>query len=248
MDINMAEEISLDVHDFLHVFRKRIKLILLITVLSTAVSGVFNYYVIKPTYESKATIVVGKVATSSNDKSKYEYSDVMMFQKLITTYAEIGKSATVAEGAAARLKNVSAKEVLGAITVTPKVDTQIIEFKAYNSNPQGAYLMLNAVCNSFVQESKRIYPGENIQVMDEAKTPEQPIKPKKLLNIAIAFFIGLTASMGITFLLEYMDNTFKTEQDIKKYLGLPVIGVIPKDIEKYKIKNYQNKWSEVYEK
>ena len=41
------------------------------------------------------------------------------------------------------------------------------------------------------------------------------------------------ASMGIAFLLEYMDKTLKTEQDINKYLGLAVIGIISKDSGKY---------------
>lgn len=229
----MEEEISLDLCDFIRILRKRIKLILFITILSTSVSGVLSYYVIKPTYEAKATIVVGKADAGSNDKPKYEFNDIMMYQNLVKTYAEIGKSTAVAESASARLENVSAKDVLGDITVTPMENTQLIEFKAQNISPQEAYLILSAVCNSFMQEAKRIYPGQNIQVMDEAKIPEQPIKPKKLLNIGIAFFIGLMASVGLTFLLEYMDNTLKTEQDINKYLGLPVIGIIPKDTEKY---------------
>ena len=61
--------------------------------------------------------------------------------------------------------------------------------------------------------------------------PEKPIKPKKALNVAIAFFLGLMASVGLTFIIEYMDSTIKTEEDINKYLELPVIGIIPKNAE-----------------
>ncbi|AKN34184.1 capsular biosynthesis protein [Clostridium carboxidivorans P7] len=229
----MEEEISLDLYEFLHIIKKRIKLILLITILSTVVSGVLSYYVIKPTYEAKATIVIGKVNVGSNDNSRYQYDDIMMFQNLAKTYAEIAKSTSVAESASARLKNVSVNDILNNITVSPMANTQLIEFKAKNSSPQEAYLMIIAVYNSFIQEAKRIYPGQNIQVMDKVKMPEQPVKPKKLLNITIAFFMGLIVSIGIAFLLEYIDNTLKTEQDVNKYLNLPVIGTIPKDTEKY---------------
>lgn len=231
----MEEEISLDLGDFIHILRKRIKLILLITILSTAVSGFLSYYVIKPTYEASTTIIVGKADTSSSDKSKnnYNYNDIMMYQNLIKTYAEIGKSNAVAEKAAAGLKDITAEQIQKSVTVTPQVDTQIVQFKAQSNNPRQAYLMLNAVANSFMQEATRIYPGENIKIMDEAEVPSKSIKPRKLLNIAIAFFIGLMASVGLSFLLEYMDNTLKTEQDINKYLGLPVIGIIPKDFGKY---------------
>lgn len=228
----MKEE-ALDLGDFLYIIRKRIKLILLIIALSTLSSIILNYCIIKPTYEAKAMIVVGKINVNLNDKSKSDYDDVMMFQKLIKTYAEIGKSETVLENASAKLRNISTKELLDNITVTPEEDTQLIEFKAQNHNSKEAYRMLNAVCNSFMQEAKRVYAGQNIQIMDKAEIPKKPIKPKKFFNICITFFLGLVFSLGISFLLEYMDNTLKTEQDINKYLGLPVIGVVPKVTDKY---------------
>ena len=196
----MEEEISLDLGDFIQILRKRIKLILLITILSTAVSGVLSYYVIKPTYEAKATIVVGKADVGSNDKSKYQFDDIMMYQNLIKTYAEIANSTAVVESASARLKNVSAKDVSDDITVTPMANTQIIEFKAQNSNPQEAYLILNAVCNSFMQEAYRIFPDQNIKVIDEAKIPEQPIKPKKAFEYCYSFLYRTNGFNGNCFL------------------------------------------------
>ena len=64
--------------------------------------------------------------------------------------------------------------------------------------------------------------------MDRAIVPINPISPNKKLNLAIAFFLGLMISVGIVFLLEYLDSTIKTESDVEKYLDLPVLGVIPK--------------------
>jgi capsular polysaccharide biosynthesis protein len=48
-----------------------------------------------------------------------------------------------------------------------------------------------------------------------------------MLNILIAFVAGLMASVGLVFLLEYLDNTVKSSEDIEKLLGIPVLGVIP---------------------
>lgn len=225
----MKEEVSLDLRNFIYIIKKRRKLIFLITILSAIISGILSFYVIIPTYEAKATIVVGKANAGTNEKLKYEYYDVIMFQNLIKTYAEIAKSTAVAENASVRLKDGSVKDILSNLTVTPKEDTQLIEFKVQNSDPEKAYLMLKAVCNAFIEEGESIYPGQNIQVIDNAKIAEDPIRPRKLLNITMAFFIGLFASVGLAFLLEYMDNTLKTEQDIGECLCLPVIGIIPKD-------------------
>lgn len=228
----MEEEITLDLRDFFYIIRKRMKLIVGITIACTLVSGILSFFVIKPTYQAKTSIVIGKTdAGASNDKNQYNYNDVMMFQKLVKTYAEIGKSRAVAESAAVRAKSVTADQIEKIVTVTPQTDTQIIEFKIETNDPRQAYVVINAVSEAFIQEAKRIYPTGNIQVMDAAKVPEKPIKPKKALNVAIAFFVGLMASVGITFVLEYMDSTIKTEDDINKYLELPVIGIIPKDVQ-----------------
>lgn len=228
----MDDEITLDLRELFYAIRKRIKLILLITITCTVISAILSFFVIKPTYEAKTTIVIGKTDGGQNgDKSQYNLNDVVMYQNLVKTYAEIGKSRAVAENASARVKNFTANQIQSMVTVTPQANTQILEFKIENNDPREAFIILNAVSEAFIQESKRIYPSGNIQVMDTAKTPEKPIKPKKALNVAIAFFIGLMASVGLVFVLEYMDNTIKTEEDVSRYLDLPVIGIIPKSME-----------------
>lgn len=47
------------------------------------------------------------------------------------------------------------------------------------------------------------------------------------MNIAIAFLLGLMISVGVSFLLEFLDNTFKTKEQMEEVLGLPVLGAIP---------------------
>ncbi|MBC2581556.1 YveK family protein [Clostridium sp. DJ247] len=227
----MGEEMTLDLRDFFYILKKRVKLILIITIGCTLISGILSFFVIKPTYEAKTSIVIGKANTG--DKTQNNYNDIMMFQKLVKTYAQIGQSTAVADKAAAKLNNINitSGKLKSIVTVTPQADTQIVEFKVQNNNPQEAYLIMNAVTDAFMQEAKRIYPDGNVQIMDGAKVPQKPIKPKKALNVAIAFFIGLMASVGLTFVLEYMDSTIKTEEDINKYLDIPVIGIIPKNVE-----------------
>jgi capsular polysaccharide biosynthesis protein len=68
---------------------------------------------------------------------------------------------------------------------------------------------------------------ENIQIIDTAELPEAPVKPNKLMNIAIATLLGFMLSTGVVFLVEYMDDTIKTPDDVQKYLGLSVVGTIP---------------------
>lgn len=67
----------------------------------------------------------------------------------------------------------------------------------------------------------------DVQVIDLANLPDEPIKPKKTLNIIIAAILGFFLGTGIAFLLEYMNKSIRTEEDVRHYLDLPVLGKIP---------------------
>lgn len=225
----MEEEISLDLREIFMILRKRIKLIAAITIACTLLSAIASFFIIKPTYEARTSIIVGKPQIA---EGKLENSDVTMYQKLLKTYAVIAESERVAQNAAVRLKlKYTSKQILTMINVAPQQDTQILEIKAENKNSKEAAAVIDAVTSAFMEESKAAFPtGGTIEVLDRASVPESSIKPKKALNVAIAFFLGLMISMAVVFVLEYMDKTIKTEDDVKKYLGLPGIGIIPKQV------------------
>lgn len=67
----------------------------------------------------------------------------------------------------------------------------------------------------------------NILVVAPALYPNKPVKPNKKLNMAVAGILGLMVSVGLAFLLEYLDNTVKTPSDVERLLGVPVLGSIP---------------------
>ena len=69
--------------------------------------------------------------------------------------------------------------------------------------------------------------ANNIMVVDRAEVPPHQYKPDIKINALIALFIGLFGGIGLAFLFENLDNTFKSIADIEKYLGLTVLGLIP---------------------
>lgn len=230
---DMSEEMTINLGDFFRIIKSRMKLIVLITTLALIAASIYSFYVKKPTYTASTSIIIGKqqetALKETTSKSTTQYNDVMMYQNLVKTYKEIAVSDLVMQGAADNLKNkVSVGDLRSKVSVVPKTDTQIITVTATADSSVKAYTYANAVSDSFVASAKDVFPtGGDIQILDKAKMPSGPSGPNKKLNIAIGFFLGLMLSIGIVFLLEYLDNTIKTEKDVENYLDLPIIGVIP---------------------
>ncbi|WBL59215.1 polysaccharide biosynthesis tyrosine autokinase [Stutzerimonas stutzeri] len=67
----------------------------------------------------------------------------------------------------------------------------------------------------------------NARVVDPATVPSEPIKPKKALIVAIAALLALFAGIGLTLLLDALNNTFKSTEEIENRLNIPVLGILP---------------------
>jgi len=88
------------------------------------------------------------------------------------------------------------------------------------------------IYEALVQRVKEIdvtagVPATNIRVVDYAQVPKFPIKPRKARNIALASIVALALGMGLSFFLEYLDNSVKNMEDVKDYLKMPVLGLVP---------------------
>lgn len=67
----------------------------------------------------------------------------------------------------------------------------------------------------------------NARVVDPATVPTEPVKPKKALIVAIAALLALFAGVGLTLLLDALNNTFKSTEEIESRLNIPVLGILP---------------------
>jgi capsular exopolysaccharide synthesis family protein len=69
--------------------------------------------------------------------------------------------------------------------------------------------------------------ANNISIVDLATPPREPSKPKMLVNMALAALLGLGLGVLAALVLEALDETVATPDDVEKKLGVPVLGVVP---------------------
>lgn len=70
--------------------------------------------------------------------------------------------------------------------------------------------------------------GQNIRILDRATAPAVPYKPRVVLNLAIAVLAGLLSGVGLCFLVEHVDNTVKTDEDVTQLLHERLVGIVPR--------------------
>ena len=223
--MNKMEEQVISLSEIFEALKKRWIMIATITIIATIISGILSFFVIKPTYETSTKVFIGK---EESNLEGYNSNDIQMYQKLLQTYAEAVRTNEVIKAAIENTSSsLSVSDVKSDLTVIPISDTQILQIKYQNGDPSEAKEILENITNQFVILAKELVTNGNVKVIEEVQLPQNPVAPNKKMNIAIAFLLGLMVSVGIVFLLEYLDSTYKNKDQLERDLDIPVIGVIP---------------------
>lgn len=220
----MEETISLK--ELFQTLKKRLWLIVLITIIAAIISAVISFFVITPIYESKTQILVNK---TKSDEQLYTGNEVQTNIQLINTYNVIITSPAILDTVKDELNlERSVADLNSQITVSSATDSQVVEITVQDPSPHVATQIANKTAEVFKTKISKIMKVDNVSVISKAEVKDNlsPVKPQPLINIAIAIVVGLMIGVGLAFLLEYLDNTVKTEQDIENILDLPVIGAI----------------------
>lgn len=223
----MNEE-TIELRELLEILLKRKLLIILMTVLCTVAGGVYSVFLITPMYNAETTMMVNGAKNMTDIASSLDIGSINLSQKLVVTYGEIVKSRIVLEQTIDSLKlDMTYGQLLRKTTAQQVGGTEILKIAVQDEDPAQAAVIANKISDVFVKEVMRILKVNNVETIDKAIPIEKPVNVKTALNIAIAMILGLMLGVFTAFVLEYMDNTIKTENDVQKHLDLPVLGLIP---------------------
>jgi capsular polysaccharide biosynthesis protein len=218
------EQTELDLREIMRVLHRRWWVLILLPTVAMVVAALVSTFVLKPSYEASTTIWVVKEGAN-----QINYNDLLLNHNLTKTYAEVAKSRAVMKQVieTLHLKNTDVVALQNRLTVTPVRDTEILSFTVEDPNPVMAAQLIDAVAEAFKDQIGRSIKVDNVTVVDPAIVPTQPIRPRPLLNTALAGVLGLMAALGLIFLIEYLDTSIKSPDDVAHYLDLPVLGAIP---------------------
>jgi len=108
-----------------------------------------------------------------------------------------------------------------------------LPFERAERNAEVQRTILDAVRTRVAQQGIEMeVPRTPVEVVEPAEPPalNRPVRPKLMLNIAFSLILGLAAGIGLAYFIEYLDTSVKTVDDVERFLGLPVLGIIPQKV------------------
>lgn len=235
MEVQMED--SINIRGLFGVIRTRWMLITTLTLLMAAVGGGFSYFIITPKYEASTQILVNQKSSSNQLDTTQMRGNI----ELINTYSVIIKSPAILDKVIEKLKlDVSVEQLNKSIQINSQSESQIFSMTVQSIRPEHAVLIANTISETFQREIRGIMNVDNVNILAEAVLAKEPkpVSPNPVVNTAVSIVIGFMVGIGLALLLEFLDNSLRTTEDVAATLGLPVLGTIYK-IQKQPVKNSQ---------
>ncbi|MCD7833302.1 MAG: Wzz/FepE/Etk N-terminal domain-containing protein [Lachnospiraceae bacterium] len=199
------------------------KMILLATLVGAALLGAYCTFLLSPSYETTASIYI-----TSTD-SVISISDLQLSAALTEDYAMIIKSRTVLNEVIDEMGLDLDYKALGKLVSVSNPDsTHIVQITVTCSDPELARDIANALVEIGVDQIYQVVGSSMPTVIDySAAESVEEIADSLLSWLVKGGLLGAVLICGILVLRSLMDTSLKTEEDIEKYLGLPVLSSIP---------------------
>lgn len=220
------EYIEIDLLELAKAVLRRWWLIVILVAVAGSISAYRTVKYVVPVYQARATLFIGKESASLSSLS---LDDLYIGGQLISDYKQLITTRAVTQTVIDELGlNAKPKDLTGNIGISDITDSRFMYVAYTDPIPERAQLIVNKLSQVLVEKAGTVVGVKNIQIVDSALTPENPIGPSLKKNVVIAAFIGGVLALGLIFLEIFMQNTVKNESEIEKLIQVPVLGTIPK--------------------
>lgn len=173
-----------------------------------------------------ATVSVYVLTSSSSEQNTIQNSDLTASQLMANDIAELANSDIVAERTAEELGMSSLKGY--DISVSSSTTTRVIEISVTTGQSDAAAVVANKIAEVLSSVAQDVMGVESVNVVDQAKAPEAPSGPNRVMYTAVAFLAGIFLAVAIVVVMDMVNTRVRTPEEAEELLGVPVIGRIPK--------------------
>ena len=229
MELNTAnrpmetEEIEIDLLQLWNAVRHRIWLVLLAGFIVADIAFAITKFLITPMYSSSATmLVVTKETTLSS------LADLQLGSQLTNDYEILISSRPVLQQTVEELNlDISYKRLRSMITISNPNDSRMLIISTLQADPELAKNVVDTVAeisSEYIAEKMEVTAPK---IIEEGEVPINQSSPSLLRNTAIGGMLGILAAVFLICVAVILNDSIQTEDDIERYLQLPVLAVVP---------------------
>ena len=229
MELNTAnrpmetEEIEIDLLQLWNAVRHRIWLVLLAGFIVADIAFAITKFLITPMYSSSATmLVVTKETTLSS------LADLQLGSQLTNDYEILISSRPVLQEAIEELGlEISYKRLRSMITISNPNDSRMLIISTLQADPELAKNVVDTVAqisSEYIADKMEVTAPK---IIEEGEVPIFQSSPSLLRNTAIGGMLGILAAVFLICVAVILNDSIQTEDDIERYLQLPVLAVVP---------------------
>ena len=229
---NSNDVLEIDLLQILEVVKKNILIFIAICILTCTAGFAYGKFYLSETYSATAKIIIVKDETNMNS-SNVTSADISLSQKLAATYKQILMSEAISDEVIDNLGlNISTGTYNSMVSVNAADNTEIMNINVTSSSPELCAKMANEIVDVFMSKIYDIMNIQNVSILNRAKVPTAKSGPNISKYVTIGLVIGLAICALIAVIKTLTDTKIKTEDDLKKIVDYPIIGLIPNFLEK----------------
>jgi protein tyrosine kinase modulator len=214
--------------DLARVLRMRLWVILLVVVVVVGVAVVASLWQ-TPKYEASAMLLVGQEQGNGQDTNLG--GAVSGLQALTQTMIIAIDTPRVADEAIRRLGlKMSSDQLLHDLTIQQVESSQFIQLTYTSTDPERAAQIVNTVgqvSSERIAAASATANNITATVYQKAEVPDHPSSPDPLRNGLLAGVLGLMLGVGLALLMEYLDNSWRSPEEVEQISGVPTFAIIP---------------------
>ncbi len=221
--VSNNDDAEINIAELLFALKEKLLYIIAAMVICGGIFGAYSKFVITPVYNSTAMVyVLSKETTLST------LANLQIGTQLTLDYMIVVTSRPVLEDVIEELGlDMTHKELAQMITINNPTDTRILSITVTDVNPERAKAIADCVASTSSEYIGEIMEMVPPKMIEDGEVPLLPAGPNTKKNALIGALLGAFVVCGIVIVKTLLDDTIKSEDDVARYLELPVLASVP---------------------
>lgn len=223
MEKTTTNDDTIDLMRLLFALKRRIWLILAVGLIFAFGAAAYTRFLVTPVYTSSSTMLV-----LTKETTLASVADLQLGTQLTKDYSVLIQSRPVLDKTIENLGlDMSYQALRGSISITNPEDTRILSISVNHSDPETAKTIadeLASVSSAYIGDKMEVTPPK---IIEEGEVPTYKTSPSIRKNTVMGFLAGAVLVCAVVVVLELLNDSIYTEEDVEKYLGLSTFAVVP---------------------